>query len=318
VRVLVTGGSGFVGRLLCEDLLARGHLVRAPVRSPEAAARLPEGVEPASIAPLGPDTDWAPALRGMDAVVHSAGLAHVLRGAPPEAYERANTQGTERLAQQAAAAGVRRLVFLSTVKVHGDGSGPRPLEATDPFRPGDAYAASKVGAEEALMSGRLTPSLSVDIVRPPLVYGPGVRANFLRMMTMVSRGLPLPLGSIHNRRSFVSVWNLCDLVATLLSSAREGRRAWLVSDGEDVSTPALLALIGEAMGRPARVFPLPLPLLRALFLAAGMGAEYSRLTGSLCLGIDPVRRELGWSPPLTLAQGLERTVRASRVEALAR
>jgi len=311
MKVLVTGGSGFVGLHLCEDLLARGHQVRASVRSLEAAARLPHGVEPTSVAPLSADTDWASALHGVDAVVHSAGLAHVLRGAQAEAYERTNTQGTECLAQQAALAGVRRFVYLSTVKVHGDRSGPRPLEATDPLRPGDAYSASKARAEEALLSGQLPASLSVDIIRPPLVYGPGVKANFLRMMRMVARGVPLPLGSIHNRRSFVSVWNLCDLVATLLTSPRPGRGAWLVSDGEDVSTPALLALIGEAMGRPARVFPLPLPLLRTLFLAAGMGAEYSRLNESLYLDIDPVRRELGWSPPLTLAQGLARTVRAS-------
>ena len=310
MKVLVTGGSGFVGRQLCQDLLARGHQVRASARSPESAARLPRGVEPVLVAPLGPGTDWKEALRGVDGAVHAAGLAHVLGSTPAEAYERTNTQGTARLARQAAEAGVRRLVFLSTVKVHGDGSGERPLEAADPLRPGDAYATSKVRAEEALLAEHARGEIEVAIVRPTLVYGPGVKANFRRMMEMVDRGVPLPLGSVRNRRSLVSVWNLCDLLAACLSSPRAAGRAWLVSDGEDVSTPDLLRRIGVALGRPARVPRFPVPVLRMAMAAVGLGGEFQRLTGSLCVNIEPARRELGWTPPLTLAEGLARTAAA--------
>ena len=303
MRIVVTGASGFVGVRLCEDLVARGHQVRATIRSSEAARRLPEGVEPVSVADLGPDTDWVVALRGAEAVVHAAGLAHVMGGAPADAYERANAQGTARLAREASRAGLTRFVYLSSVKVHGEGSGERPLEATDPLRPADAYAASKVRAEESLLAEHAQGRLSVAIVRPPLVYGPGVKANFRRMMEMVARGVPLPLGSVRNQRSLISVWNLCDLVATLLLSPKAGGRAWLASDHEDVSTPELLRRLGDVMGRPARVFPFPLPALRAVLGLVGMGSEFQRLTESLRVNVEPALREPGMGSTLDTDAG---------------
>ena len=310
MRILVTGGSGFVGRFVCEDLLGRGHEVVASIRSPAAARRLPAGVSGIHVAPLGPDTEWRPALRDVQAVVHLAGLAHVLRGAPDEAYDLANTQGTVRLARQASDAGVRRFVFVSTVKGHGEGSPGRALEASDPVHPGDAYAASKARAEEALLAQHGRGGMSVAIVRPPLVYGPGVKANFRRMMEMVARGVPLPLGSVRNRRSLVSVWNLCDFVFACLSSPHAPGRAWLVSDDEDVSTPDLLRRLGVALGRPARVFPFPPSILRAVLAGIGMGPEFEKISESLFVNVEPARRELGWQPRLTLAEGLARTVAA--------
>ena len=152
--------------------------------------------------------------------------------------------------------------------------------------------------------------MSVAIVRPPLVYGPGVKANFRRMMEMVARGVPLPLGSVRNRRSLVSVWNLCDLVFACLSSPHAPARAWLVSDDEDVSTPNLLRRLGVALGRPARVFPFPPSILRAVLAGIGMGPEFEKISESLFVNVEPARRELGWQPRLTLAEGLARTVAA--------
>ena len=315
MMVLVTGGTGFVGRYICADLISRGHRVRAAVRSPEAEARLPPGVEAICVGDLGPTTDWTNALRGVEGVVHSAGLAHVGRDAPKEAYERVNSWGTARLAHQASEAGIARFVFLSSVKVHGEGSSGRPVDATDALRPGDPYARSKALAEDALLSEHASAGLPVVIVRPPLVYGPGVKANFRKLMEMVNRGVPLPLGSVRNSRSLVSVWNLTDMVVTCLLCSRATGRAWLVSDGEDVSTPDLLRRLARAMNRPARVFPFPLQLLGPLLAAVGMRAEFHRLTDSLIVNSAPAGQELGWSPPLSLSEGLERTIRTERLMA---
>ena len=284
-RVLVTGANGFVGRALCPAL-------RQAAWSVVAATRRETGE-------IGPATDWRPLLDGIDAVVHLAARVHVMRGGAAEAdtFERVNHRATARLAEQAAEAGVRRFVFMSTVKVHGDASG-RPLTAGDPAAPADAYGRSKLAAEAAL--ARHAGRMAVVVLRPPLVYGAGAKGNFLSLLRAVDRGWPLPLAALDNRRSLIALGNLADAVRAALE-APPG--VYLPSDGEDVSTPALVRRIAAALGRPARLFPAPAGLLRAVAAAAGRPGAYERLAGSLTVD----GRLAGWRPPVAMAEELERT-----------
>ncbi len=306
-RVLVTGAGGFVGSVLCNMLAQSGWQVRAAVRhgrpTPTGAA------EHAVIGDLGGDISWQEALLGVDSVVHLAARAHVLGDSPANAdlYAQANALGTSNLARQSAAAGVRQFVFLSSIKVNGEATTSRAFNSNDEPRPRDAYARSKWEGEKfAMIAGRES-GMRVAIVRPPLVYGPGVKANFLRLMRWIDEEKILPLGAVDNKRSLVSVWNLCDLIIRLLTGSGAPSDVWMASDGEDLSTPDLVRRLATAMGRRARLLPLPVRVLRFLGHACGYQAQVDRLCGSLVVDIAKTRLDLAWVPPVSVGEGFERT-----------
>ncbi|MFT3912883.1 MAG: NAD-dependent epimerase/dehydratase family protein [Anaeromyxobacteraceae bacterium] len=303
--VLVTGATGFVGRAIARRLVSAGHPVRASTRGAPIDVA---GVEALRLdADSGPER-WRAAMEGIEAVVHAAARVHVLRDDAPEplaAYRKVNVAWTEQLARCAAAAGARRFVLLSSVKVMGEGRAA-PYTEDDRLAPCDPYGVSKVEAEAALARVAAETGLEHVSLRPPLVYGPGVKANFARLMGAVARGVPLPLGAVENRRSLVYVENLADAVRV----AVEGRGtagAWLVSDGESVSTPELVRRIAGVMGRAPRLLPIPPWALRAAAAALGRRPTADRLLGSLAVDGGRFRRDFGWTPPFTLDEGLRAT-----------
>lgn len=313
MRVLLTGASGFVGHAVQARLLAEPNCqLRAAVRKlPDA---VPTGVELCQSPSLDAQGDWSAALAGVEAVIHCAARVHVMseQAADPLAeFRRVNVEGTLRLARQAAEEGVRRLVFVSSVKVNGERTEPgRPFRADDVPLAEDPYGISKREAEDALLALGAESGLEVVIVRPPLVYGPGVKANFQAMMRWLARGVPLPLGAIHNRRSLVSVDNLADLLVRCLTHPAAAGQRFLASDGEDLSTTDLLRRLGEALERPARLIPVPSSWLEAGAALLGRRDLSQRLCGSLQVDIDKTRERLGWTPPLTVDQALARTAEA--------
>lgn len=295
-RILVTGASGFVGQALCPELRRRGHEVVAASR--------------AEVGDIGPATDWP--LAGIEAVVHLAARVHVMADAaadPWGEYRRVNVEGTRRLAEQAAGAGVRRLVFLSSIKVNGDDSGERPFTEDDPPDLDDPYGRSKWQAEQALAEVAGASGLEVVTVRPPLVYGPGVKANFLALMRACRRRLPLPLGAVANRRSLIGLNNLVDALALCVAHPAAAGRTYLVRDGEDLSTPELIRRLSRALGVAPRLLRVPPALLRLGGRIAGRRAAVERLLGSLVVDDSRIRRELGWVPPVPVDDGLARTAR---------
>jgi nucleoside-diphosphate-sugar epimerase len=305
-RVLVTGAGGFIGQHLRRTLAERGFNSFGAVRSGSSG----HGPHICVVGDMGPSTDWSAALRGVDIVVHAAARAHILRetAADPDAeFMRVNAEGTAALVAAAVAAGVRRFVYLSSIGVLGSDSGDGPFTAASAPRPHNGYSRSKLAGEIAARSVAAAP-LEVVVLRLPLIYGPGVRANFLRLLRWVDKGLPLPLGAVHNRRSLLSIWNLCDLIANILLNPAAPGRTWMVSDGEDVSTPDLIRHIGDAMGRRVRLVPVPVQLLRLVGNMTGRGAVITQLCGSLTLDIAPTRDELRWSPPVSVDESLKRTV----------
>lgn len=305
MKVLLTGASGFIGRALLPRLQKDDHVVFAAVRRP---AGLPDE---RLIGNIGPATDWKNAVRGCEVVVHLASRVHVMRETATDslaANREINTAGTLNLARQAAAAGVRRFVFASTVKVNGEGR-EQPYRENDEPAPEDAYAISKFEAEAGLRAISRETGMEIVILRFPLVYGLGVTANFLRLLQIVDRGLPLPFGSINNRRSLIYLGNLVDVISLSLAHPAASNKTWLVSDGEDVSTPVLVRRIATALGRPARLLPVPTGVLRGLGAVTGKRKEMGRLLGSLAVDSSAIRRELGWVPPYTMGEGLAETAR---------
>lgn len=308
--LLVTGANGFVGTALCAALDSRGYRVRRAVRG--AASDAGSSSVPGETVALGEirgDTDWSAALRGIDCIVHLAARTHVVREAardPLSEYRRVNVEGTRRLAESAAAAGVRRLVFVSSVKVNGEATA-RPFTEDEPPRPEDAYGISKWEAEQALTEVAARSKLEVVILRPPLVYGPGVKGNLLALMHAIARGLPLPLASLDNRRSLIYVGNLAGAIELSITENEAAGRTYLVSDAEDVSTPQLIRALAAALGTKARLWRCPPPLLKAAGRLLGRADAVARLTGSLQVDSSKIRRELGWRPRFSLAEGLATT-----------
>jgi UDP-glucose 4-epimerase len=271
-----------------------------------------EGIEYVLIGDIGPSTDWSKAFTGVSAVVHLAGRAHVTdeTGSESESeHERVNTEGTRRLASEAVRAGVRRLVFLSTVKVHGERTDSRPFREDDLPCPSGPYAVSKWKAEEALAEISRDKGLAVVIIRPPLVYGPGVGANFLRLLRLVDRGIPLPLGGIANRRSLIGVGNLVAMIITCLHHPNATGQTFLVSDGHDMSTPQLINKIASSLQRRCLLLPAPEFCLKFLGSVFGRGDTIGRLVDSLQVEIRKAQAMLGWTPPFSVDEELNRTAR---------
>ncbi|MCO1341746.1 NAD-dependent dehydratase [Burkholderia multivorans] len=308
-HLVVTGANGFVGRAVCRLALQAGHTVTALVRRPGGCI---DGVrewvhDTADFA--GVDEAW-PADLVTDCVIHLAARVHVMRDEsadPDAAFDATNVAGTLRLADAARHHGVRRIVFASSIKAIGEGDGGVPLsEAFEP-QPQDAYGRSKLRAERQLAQFGASAGLDVVVVRPPLVYGPFVRANFLRMMDAVARGMPLPLGAVAARRSIVYVDNLADALLRCAIDPRAAGECFHVADDDAPTVAGLLRLVGDALGKPARLIAVPQALLRALGKLTGRSATIDRLTGSLQLDTDRIRRVLDWQPPYTTRQGLEAT-----------
>ncbi len=307
MRVLVTGVTGFVGRVLIDEMNRRGWSVRGAVRRP---LDLP-GVEPVVVGDIGPATDWRAALQGCDAVVHLAARVHRLdRGEAGdlEAFRLVNVAGSENLARQAAAAGVKRLVFVSTVKVHGEG-GANPYRESDPPQPSDPYAVSKWEAEQALTRVAAETGLELVVLRPPLVYGPGAGANFRRLLELVQKRLPLPLGAVRNRRSMVYVNNLADAIAVCVDHPQAAGQTFLVADGA-LSTPELIQALAAATGHRVWLPALQPELLLRLARWCGLEQQAQRLLGSLEVDDSALQAHLGWRPPTAQRQALQQTALA--------
>jgi len=305
MRILVTGASGFVGRALCRELISRGHPVRAAVRQPVLTDAIPPGVSQIVIPDIAAEFNRNALLDGVDTVVHLAAVAH--RTASETEIRRINTDATLKLAESAAGT-VRRFVFLSSVKVHGEDSGFQAYSEGAHLCPEDAYGRSKREAEQALTDLATRRGLELVTVRPPLVYGPRVKANFVRLLRWIDSGLPLPLASVRNRRSLIYLGNLVDAIARCTQHP-SARGAFLVSDEEIVSTPELVSRIARALDRPARLVPAPPALLRVAGMIAGRRDEIRRLTGNLAIDSSRARRLLDWRPPYTLDAGLAETAR---------
>lgn len=312
MRILVTGATGFVARTLIPALLERGHTVRAVVRRPDAAM---PGIVPGvgdlvTIGDIGPATAWGTALEGMDAVVHLAARVHVMRDTvsdPLAAFRKVNTAGTRVLAEAAAMAGVKRLVYLSSVKALADESRPEPLSEETTPDPHSPYGISKLEAERALAEVSTRTGLEVVVIRPPLVYGPGVGGNFRTLLRAVNLGVPLPFGALENRRSLIFVGNLANAIQECLTHPQAAGGRFLVHDGRPMSTPELVRAIADALGRPARLLPVPPSWLERGARLARREAVLDRIAGTLVVDDGAIRRALNWRPPYYPAYGLRLT-----------
>jgi len=288
----------------------RGHRVRAATRSAVTAL---EGVELVLMGSMDGATSWAGALAEVEVVIHLAGRVHVMNDNAPDplaAFRQVNTQGTLNLARQAAKAGVRRFVFVSSVKVNGEFTEPgRPFSESEAPNPQDAYGVSKHEAERGLRQIAAETGMEVVIIRPPLVYGPGVKANFATLMRAVQRGWPLPLGAVNNQRSLVALDNLVDFIITCVTHPQAANQTFLVSDGQDLSTTDLVRGMARAADVPARLLPVPVWALQAGASLLGKGDVVQRLCGNLQVDISKARALLGWVPPVTVKGGLRRAMK---------
>ena len=312
MKILVSGANGFVGRALCRHLKKHGHAVVPAVRNASGI------VDEVVVGNIDGATDWQLALSGCDSVVHLAARVHVINDTaqnPLALYRTANTEATLNLARQAAAAGIKRFVFISTIKVNGEG-GEAPYRETDVPVPEEAYAISKWEAEQGLQRIAAETGLEVVILRPPLVYGPGVKANFLKLLQTVKRGWPLPLGAIRNQRSLLFIGNFVDAIRLCVEHPAAAGQTFLLDDGQAVSTPELVRAVARAMGRPSRLLAVPVGLLRFAGTLLGKRAAVDRLTGSLYVDSSAIRSRLGWVPPYLFTAGLSATVEAWRHDAM--
>ena len=310
-KILITGASGIIGNALCNHLVTHDLDVIGAVRNSPTAPVL--GVDYRIVAELDSTTDWSTPLAGVNSVIHCAARVHVMcdhAQDPLTEFRRVNTLSTETLARTAAHCGVKRLVFLSSIKVNGESALlDAPFDQTSPTEPQDPYAISKWEAEQALARVSAETGLEIVVLRCPLVYGPGVKGNLLRLLQAVNCSIPLPFALTKNRRSLIYLDNLTNAIGTCLTHPAAAGKTYLVSDGEDVSTAELISLIAQALGKPSRLWPCPLGLMELAGMMTGKSDEIARLLGSLCIDSSKIRNELDWTPPYTLEQGLAETAR---------
>ncbi len=312
IKILVTGASGFIGHTLCPALSDAGYNVCACLRRKEKNLSLNYNV--LEIDDIGPNTDWQTALTGADVVIHLAARVHILNDRskdPLKNFRKVNVQGTEHLARMAAKAGVKKFIFISSVKVNGEGS-LRPYKETDVPQPEDAYGLSKTEAENALKAIALQTGLPTVILRLPLVYGPGVKANFKNLIKLASLGLPLPFKNICNQRSFLYLGNLIDAIKTCITHPLAAGETFLVSDAQDISTPGLMRLIASAMNKKIVLFSFPPSILNTLGLLTGQSQTIKKLTDTLCVDSSKIQNLLGWKPPFSLDEAIAETVKYSQ------
>lgn len=307
-RFLVTGANGFVGRVLCQNLIDKGHQVRASVR---ASATIPSGVEIFVVPVIGPDTDWSGALENVDVVVHLAARVHMMQDLvtdPLTEFMKVNTYGTLNLAQQAVKQGIKRFIYVSSIKVNGEFTPPdQSMTELDIPGPQDPYGISKWQAEQGLHKISQETGMGIVILRPPLIYGPNVKANFYSLLKLTDKSVPLPLGSITNSRSMIYVGNLVDALIQCATHPKAAGQTYLVSDGKEVSTPELVSLIADAMKMPSRIFHFPISLMRLGATLLGRTSMVNRLTQSLVVDSSKIRNDLSWTPPYTMSQGIQET-----------
>lgn len=306
-RMLITGSNGFVGKVLCQRLVERDFDVLAVVRNIDKLVPANRSV---CIAQINAETDWANQLVGVDVVIHLAARVHVMHETVSDSLSEflsVNLHGTMCLAQQAVAAGVKRFVYVSTVKVHGECTDGHAFSEIDQPHPQDPYALSKWQAEQALQKLAQETGIELVILRPPLVYGAGVKANFLNLLKLVDRALPLPLGSFRNQRSMVYVENLVDAIITCSMAQKAVGQTFLVSDGNEVSTPQLIGYLARGLNRPNRIFSFPVVIMRLIAGLLGKATVIDRLSQSLEVDSSKIRTMLGWQPPFTMIQGLAAT-----------
>ncbi len=308
MTVLVTGATGFIGSALVAELAARGAVVRAAVR--KAGTAVAGAAEAVAVGDLGAETDWAEAVAGCEAVVHLAGRAHVLKesGDPAPLFQAVNRAATRRLGEAARAAGVKRLVFVSSIGVHGLESGAGAISEASPIAPETPYAQSKTDAEQDLRGICAAGGMELVVVRPPLVYGPGARGNFARLVKLVESGLPLPLGWVHNRRSMVGLENLVDFLALCVTHPAAANQAFVVADAEITGTTALVKAMADLMGKRPMLLPVPASWMAAAARLAGRKSLAEGLFGDLAVDTAHARAVLGWTPKRTQREQLARAI----------
>ncbi len=308
---MVTGATGLIGSAVVSLLNESGKVV-APVR--RLTDRFPQGVQQVQIDDISGSTDWRPIFSShpVDVVVHAAARVHVMSDSssdPIIEYRRVNTEGTIQIARQAAEAGVKRFIFISSIKVNGEFSEEgKPFQPDDAFIPSDPYALSKYEAEQELLKMAATGELEIVIIRPPLVYGPGVKANFRALIRLVRRGVPLPFGSVHNKRSLVALENLVDFIRHCVVHPDCANQIFLISDGIDVSTTELIRKMARAMNRPPRLLPVPVWLLKVALTLLGKSEVATRLFGSLQVDSTKARRLAGWEPVISMDEQLKKII----------
>jgi nucleoside-diphosphate-sugar epimerase len=315
MRLLVTGGTGHLGGALLRRLATEtAWQLRAAVRTaPDTVAETVAGCEYVAAGDLAA-ANLTGVAAGCQVVVHTAARVHVMGESGPSAlaeYRRVNVDGTLNLARDAARCGVRRFIFLSSVKVNGESTLPgAPFSETDDAHPQDPYSISKWEAELALRELCARAGMEYVVVRPPLVYGPGVRANFLALATAVKRGLPLPLGAVRNRRSLIATDNLVNFLQRCIEHPAAANETFLVSDGQDLSTADLVRGMAAALNRPARLLPVPCGLLRAAGILTGRHLQIQRMLENLQVDIGKARQQLSWTPPFSVQEGLQHALRS--------
>ncbi|MCM8797610.1 MAG: NAD-dependent epimerase/dehydratase family protein [Candidatus Omnitrophica bacterium] len=306
--VLVTGANGFIGQALCRTIRQAGFNVRACVRSKENG-RFTD-CETIEVGEIGPHTQWQNALMGVETVIHLAAITQVRKKKfdSLEIFRKVNVAGTGRLAHMAAQAGVKRFIFISSVKVNGEGS-CRPYTEEDAPEPKDAYGISKREAEDLLAYIANQTGLQTVVLRIPLVYGPGVKSNFKSLLDAVALGLPLPFKAIHNQRSFIYLGNLIDAIITCITHPLAAGQTFMVSDGQDISTPDLIKMLALAMDKKPILFSLNPAILKTLCRIVGKGEEIEKLTGTILIDNSKIKNLLGWKTPFSLEEGLKDTVK---------
>ena len=315
LTILITGANGFVGKKLCAELLQHEYAIRSAVRLP---SNLDNNFEETVVGSIEAGTDWAPTLKNIDVVIHLAARVHVMNDHAPDAmaeFRKVNVEGTLALAEQAVKAGVKRFIYVSSIKVNGELTQvDKPFTEQDAANPQDAYAISKYEAELGLLQIAQQAAMAVVIIRPPLVYGPGVKSNFASMLRAVNRRVPLPLGAIHNKRSFVYVGNLVSLIECCIRHPEAKNQVFLVSDGHDLSTTQLLQQCAIALNVQSRLLAIPQKIIESVAAFFGKQSVVQRLSGNLQVDISKADALLGWKPPVSVADGLKFTALALRDE----